>query len=562
MRASVMIGVALMTFGVSCAVGWVIARCAARPLDQVIRWGSRLAARRRTVTALVGGLAALLAAMVCVMRPPLPRVADEFSYLLAADTFARGRLTNPPHPLWPFFETFHVIQQPTYASKYPPAQGMVLAFGKVLAGTPDVGLWISVGLAAASVCWMLQGWVPGRWALLGGLLVATHCGIQIEWTQTYWGGNVALIGGSLLLGAYARVRRRVRARDALVMGLGLAVLANSRPFEGLAISLPVAAAMALCLLGRRRPASAVLAARLLIPLGAALLAAGAWMAYYNQRVTGDPMKLPYMVHESTYGCAPALLWQAPPPIPEYRHVQMRRLHLWLRDTFHYQRVWRNWLAEKWTGVLNLWSFLLGFWLTIPLLTNGVCCRRSRFILPVAVLVSGLLAFGVETWSNPHYFAPAVPALWILVVQGIRRLSVSWWRRRPRRAVLIRVLMLAYFLGFGVAVRAYVGGQPSEFGRQRAELLGRLERSGDRHLVVVRYTGKHNIHEEWVQNGAEIDEETVVWARSMGADADQRLYSYFADRRIWLLMPDETPPRLVPYDAAGNGDSLAQSVVRN
>ena len=193
--------------------------------------------------ALAGGLAAGLAIAISWLRPPLPSVHDEFSYLLAADTFSHGRLTNPTHPMWEHFETPHEIQQPTYASKYPPGQGLILALGQVTAGHPVVGLWISVALAAAATTWMSRAWMPRRWALLGGLLVALHTGIQLIWTQTYWGGNVAFIGGALVLGAYARLRRAPRCRDAVWLALGLAILANSRPFEGAVASLPVALAM-------------------------------------------------------------------------------------------------------------------------------------------------------------------------------------------------------------------------------------------------------------------------------------------------------------------------------
>src|SRR5436309_160036 len=114
--------------------------------EKIERRFARLARRRTLAFILVGCFSLVLrAAFLPIESIPRPVVHDEFGYLLAADTFAHGRLTNPTAPLWKHFESFNIIQRPTYQSYPQPAQGLALAAGKVLAGNPFWGVWFSTG---------------------------------------------------------------------------------------------------------------------------------------------------------------------------------------------------------------------------------------------------------------------------------------------------------------------------------------------------------------------------------------------------------------------------------
>src|SRR3984957_1631441 len=225
---------------IAAALAYVAPEMGAKWFEKCERQFGRLAQRRALAVVSVGLIAlAARAALLPILPVPEPAIHDEFSHLLLADTLAHGRLANPTHSMWVHFETFHVNFHPTYASMYYPGQAIFLAAGQVIFGHPFWGVWLSVGLMCGAICWMLQGWLPPGWALLGGLLAVMRLALFSYWANTYFGGTVPAIGGALVLGALARVMRTARIRDGLWMALGAAILANSRPYEGMLLCVPV-----------------------------------------------------------------------------------------------------------------------------------------------------------------------------------------------------------------------------------------------------------------------------------------------------------------------------------
>src|SRR5208337_4029101 len=147
-------------------------------------------------------------------------------------------------------------------------------------------------------------WLPPSWAIAGGLLTALQ--LTGSYWDSYWGGTLAAIGGALLVGAMARLMRRPARASAITFGLGLAILANTRPYEGFVLGglcTLFLFARLISLVRRGREDASHLIRVIGVPLLSVLLLTILWMGYYNYRITGDPLLMPYMAYDHQYSLA-------------------------------------------------------------------------------------------------------------------------------------------------------------------------------------------------------------------------------------------------------------------
>ena len=446
---------------------------------------------------------------------PRPVVQDEFSYLLAADTFAHGRVANPTPPGADALQSPHELVRPTYASKYPPGQGIALAVGQVAAGLPIAGAWLTAALAAAAVYWAALAVVPVPWAVVAGTVAAIHPQ-AVDWTHVYWGGGVAELGGALVVGGAARVRAVRGGWPAVVLGVGLAILANSRPYEGLAFAVPL-----LFVLGRR----------VVLPLAVVLVPTGIAMGYVNHRTTGHVLRPPIVEYAREFDVYPKL-WFLPKRAvpPAYPNGSMAAVHLGF-ERGEYDRL-RTPGGLAGIGGRRAWRFAsdyAGAWVLLVPLAAAAFDRRVRWV--GAMLGTLGVALWAETFFLPHYAAPATGAVVVLAVAGWRRL----W---PPLGVGVGV----GFLAAAVVSAATIGTDPKRTGRD--DVVAAL--GGGRQVVFVRYGAGHATADEWVYNDADPPAERVLWAHSAGPAADGRFSQRYPGRRRWLLTVGGADLRLVPY----------------
>ena len=526
----------------------VLSRQLAGLFASVLLWLDRLG-RRTWVVSL--GLALIVVALQVAsafIRPlPQPNIHDEYSALLEADTLAHGRLTNQPHRLWEHFEAVHILVQPSYTGKYPLGAPAFLALGQRVFGHPFWGVVIGTALAVAASAWAIRAWTSPAFSIIGGLQCLLACGTGHYWARSYYGGgSVLLVGSMLVIGGYRRLVAWKKPSAVWPLGIGVALLLLTRPFEGGVLIF--ASLLGIAWDCRDRSARIFHAHRTGPAVAALFIACVAFQALANRAATGSAFRMAYMEHSRQYDRAPAF-WFMRPDLGPKREGEVRYQHDgWeLQGYFEFarkpllgklrERLQEIRMSIPWPKT----AMAIAFTLTSPWLLTSATFLCSAIAASSAALFS-------ETWYFPHYGAPLIACL--LVAQ----IYVQWLLARSKlglaRLGRIAAVTLALtpfasrtFLRTTTALFTnpgfhYVGTNIGDFFEtSRRQLITRkLEALPGWHVVIVRRSPKRSNY-EWVYNSANIDQQKIIWAQDLGPAKNQSLFDYYNGRQFWLLEPD-------------------------
>jgi hypothetical protein len=359
------------------------------------------------------------------------------------------------------------------------------------------------------------------------------------------------VGGALILGALPRIQHGARKFHAVVMAIGLFILANTRPYEGFLLAMAVAIALLAWMFGRRRPPVRILLTRIMLPLVLTLVPLAAWTGYYYYRVTGSPFRMAYDVNRATYAMGRYFIWQKPWPQKTYHYAKMQaQYERELREATEYQTL-SGFLRRGPGKLYYFWQVYLVPPLPFVLIALPSAARDRRLRVPWMILAIFVMGLAVEVWFLPHYSAPAAALLYLFLMQCMRHLRWFEWNERPVGLAFVRAVSVVYvgtaLLRIGLAVAHVHPEKEWQHGdMERAAIVRELDALPGEDVVLVRYAPDFDLDREWVFNGADIDGSKIVWARDMGAEKNQELLDYYRGRKFWMIEADG-PAKLEPYE---------------
>lgn len=461
-----------------------------------------------------------------------PVVQDESCYLIGGRMIAAGRLWMPRHEVHDAFDSFYLITDPVYASKYFPGTSIVLALAMEL-GLPAWTPSLVLSAAAVGLFYLLLTQLLDGWCAILGVVLLLSVRMFRRHAVAYMSQPLFLVATLAAILAYLRWRRTRGAAWMAVVGACVGVAAITRPLDAACVALPLAVAILFDLRSvamRKAVATIATGAAAVAPfLGVQLVC--------NRGITGHWFETPwtfYARHDDPYdamGRRPVTadvhtrsvvpqkrLAEEEFTIPAHRlRMETPFLQLFLHKRLQYVMddalPWAPLVALIPLGLLALRTpGRAALWAGLPLLALGYTFHVVYLSL---------------------YAVAAAPATIFAVLCGVYVASRSL---RPAAAGAVTAVLSCVLLAAAVSALPEVSGsRTDEF--EGAEPLRRIDRAlaplaDAPSIVLFRFGPGANPLAEPVYNTgvAWPDDARVIRAHDLGDAANRKLLEYYAARQ--------------------------------
>ncbi len=496
----------------------------------------------------------LIFTMVSIAGVPVPQTHDEFAYLLAADTFLHGRLVNPAPFSPPHFEYFHILIEPVYTAKFPPLQGVFLAIGKVLTGFPIAGVWLAGLLSSLVIYWLQRAFFSLRWSLFGTILWI-FAPLNLVWSDSYWGGHLAVIGGALSVGAFFRYLQFESLKYLFVWGVGIFLLLNSRLYEGTVLTGILVSLWVFEMSKSRKLTKGIYQGGAVFVL--IILFNLACIAFYNYTVTQNPLLLPYSLQHSRFHKVPLFVFQKPvEPKAEIPPVIKKLDERWLAEL---RSDYKNPLtavvstAER-IPIYLVWLTRSPFLLILFLYGLVVLAKGAKkdfgknLIIILAIFLAALF---LTTFKGDRFLAPIVGIAFVSITLAAKMLYLKMVF--GKYLILFLPLIVGGGFVFGLfwleSKRNPLPVIENNF-LSRGQIVNFLSAQGGKHLVFLE-TSEANPADArfYVYNEAEMNAASIIWAHNLSESENEVLIDYHQNRKIWLLKNIDNQAVLIEYESS-------------
>jgi hypothetical protein len=297
------------------------------------------------------------------------------------------------------------------------------------------------------------------------------------------------------------------------------------------------------------------------------------VSLHDHKVTGNWATLPYALCRYQYGVPSAFTFQ-PNPVPHRVLTREQKISYDIQSFMHGESPETvESLLSRIAGRVRFYRFffLPPLYLALPALCWSFRDSRIRYVL--LTLLIFFLGTSFYGYFYAHYIA-GVTCLFLLAtvvsLESLSRLKIASHVVGTDAVRVILFLCGAHFLfwygvqlasnqDFAKDLESFEAWDEVNHGDPdgRLGVNAQLAETPGKKLVFVRYWLKHTVT-EWVYNGANIDGQSVVFARDLGVVDNEALRAYYPDRKAWLLEPDARPPKLSPYERPEQAPSPPQT----